>query len=146
MRDRPPHHSSIRKSQIPPLPAMLCGPNMHTIESLETRTLLAFAFGYAAAFGDQDTLDAGNAVVVDAAGNTYFGGTFRGKIDVNRSNHGQKLFNAVDNYDAFLVKYDPSGKLVWAQKFGSADGDESIEHLAIGPTGDVYATGQFEET
>jgi len=119
---------------------------MHTIDTLEPRRLLAFAFDYASAFGDVETLDSGNAVVVDAAGNTYFGGTFRGTIDVNKSNHGEKLLSAVDNYDAFLVKYDPSGKLVWARKIGSGNGDETIEHLAIGPTGDVYATGQFEET
>jgi len=119
---------------------------MHTIESLESRTLLAFAFAYAAAFGDQDTLDAGNAVVVDAAGNTYFGGTFRGKIDVNRSNHVAKFYNAVDNHDAFLVKYDPAGRLLWSAKIGGPDGDESIEHLVIGPNGDLYATGTFEKT
>src|ERR1051325_8751026 len=90
------------KSQINFPSAMLFAP-MHTFDSLEPRRLLSFSFAYAAAFGDQETLDSGNAVVVDAAGNTYFGGTFRGEIDVNKSNHGVKFFNAVDDYDAFLV-------------------------------------------
>jgi hypothetical protein len=126
---------------------MLLGPKlMHTIDTLEPRRLLAFAFDYASAFGDVETLDSGNAVVVDAAGNTYFGGTFRGKVDVNKSNHAQKFLNAVDNYDAFLVKYDPNGKLVWSRQIGISNGDETIEHLVIGPNGDLYATGQFEET
>ncbi|HEV8379070.1 MAG TPA: hypothetical protein VGP99_09485 [Tepidisphaeraceae bacterium] len=118
---------------------------MHTIDLLEPRTLLAFSFAYASAFGDIETLDSGNAVVVDAQGNTYFAGTFRGRIDVNRSNHRKHFLKADDNYDAFLVKYDPAGKLLWSEQFGSADGDETIEHMVIGPNGDVYATGQFEE-
>src|SRR4051812_6896784 len=119
---------------------------MHTIESLERRTLLAFSFAYGAAFGDIETLDSGNAVAIDAAGNTYFAGTFRGKMDVNRSNSGKRFLNAVDNYDAFLVKYDPNGKLIWSAQLGSTEGDESIDRLVIGPSGDVYATGVFEES
>ena len=119
---------------------------MHLIEQLETRRLLAISFSYAAAFGDHETLDSGNAVVVDAAGNTYFAGTFRGKSDVNKSNSAKKILNAVDNYDAFLVKYSPSGKLLWSQQIGSPDGDESIDRLVIGPNGHIYATGVFEET
>jgi len=126
---------------------MLSHPNsMHTIDTLEPRRLLSFAFDYAAAFGDKSTLDSGNAVVVDSAGNTYFGGTFQGKIDVNRSNHGQNFLKTTpDNNDAFLVKYDPNGKFLWAQKYAS-ERYESIEHLVIGPNGDLYATGVFERT
>jgi hypothetical protein len=126
---------------------MLCGPKaMHTIHQLEPRRLLAVSFAYGAAFGDFETLDSGNAVVVDAQGNTYFAGTFRGKIDVNRSNHGRHFLKAVDNHDAFLVKYDPTGKLLWSQQYGSFDGDETINHLVIGPNGDLYASGAFEKT
>ena len=111
---------------------MLLGP-MHTLDSLESRRLLASTFAYGAAFGDKSTLDSGNAVVVDAAGNTYFGGTFQGKIDVNRSNHGRHFLKTTpDNNDAFLVKYSPTGKLLWSQKYGS-ERYESIEHLVIGP-------------
>src|SRR5436190_19691606 len=125
---------------------MLCGPTfMHTIDQLERRVLLAFAFGYGANFGDVETLDSGNTVAVDAAGNTYFAGTFRGKVDVDPRKQHARFLNAEDNYDAFLVKYDPNGKLIWSQQIGSSDGDETIEHLVIGPSGDVYATGQFEE-
>jgi hypothetical protein len=118
---------------------------MHLIEQLETRRMLAIGFSYAAAFGDHETLDSGNAVVTDAAGNTYFAGTFRGKSDVNKSNSAKKLLIAQDNYDAFLVKYSPTGKLLWAQQIGSPDGDEAIDRLVIGPNGDLYATGTFEE-
>src|SRR4051812_37629177 len=116
---------------------------MHTIDSLESRRLLAVSFSYAAAFGDEETLDSGNAIAVDAAGNTYIGGTFRGKIDVNKSNKGKFFLKADHQYDAFLVKYDPSGKLLWAFQFG-AEGDELIDHVVVGPGGDVYASGQFE--
>ena len=125
---------------------MLSTPIMHTIDSLEARTLLSFPFAYAAAFGDRETLDSGNAVVMDSAGNTYFGGTFEGKIDVNKSNHGEHFLKTTpDNNDAFLVKYDPNGKLLWAQRYG-AERYDSIDHLVIGPNGDLYATGVFERT
>jgi hypothetical protein len=125
---------------------MLYGPIMLTIESLESRRLFAISFSYATAFGDLETLDIGNSVAVDAGGNTYFAGTFRGKIDVDKSNSKKKFLTADDNYDAFLVKYGPTGKLIWAQQYGTGDGDESINRLLIGPNGDLYATGTFEET
>ncbi|HEV8605062.1 MAG TPA: hypothetical protein VGQ99_06830 [Tepidisphaeraceae bacterium] len=118
---------------------------MHTIHQLEPRRLLAVSFAYGAAFGDFETLDSGNAVVVDAQGNTYFAGTFRGKIDVDRSNRKRHFLKSFpDTHDAFLVKYDPTGKLLWSAKFGE-DGDETIDHLVIGPNGDLYASGQFQE-
>ena len=124
---------------------MLFAP-MHMIDTLESRRLLSFAFDYAAAFGDKSTLDSGNAVVVDAAGNTYFGGTFQGKADVNKGNQGvHYLKTTPDNNDAFLVKYGPTGKLIWSQRYG-ADRYDSIEHLVIGPNGDLYASGVFERT
>lgn len=136
----------VHKSQIANRSAMLPAPNMHSIEQLESRRMLAIGFSYAAAFGDKETLDSGNAVVADAAGNTYFAGTFRGKADVNKSNSAKKILVADDNFDAFLVKYSPTGKLLWAQQIGSPDGDEAIDRLVIGPNGDLYATGTFEET
>src|SRR5205814_4043208 len=108
------------------------------------RRLLAASFAYAAAFGDKETLDSGNAIAVDAGGNTYIGGTFRGKADVNKGNRATFFLTAHDNYDAFLVKYDPQGKLVWAYNFG-AKGDELIDHVVVGPNGDVYASGTFED-
>src|SRR4051794_6358898 len=103
---------------------------MTIMHPLESRTLLAATFAYAAAMGDKETLDSANAVVVDALGNTYFAGTFRGKLDVNRGNRATHFLSTGSNHDAFLVKYDPAGKLVWSAQFG-AKGDESIDHLAI---------------
>jgi hypothetical protein len=117
---------------------------MQTIESLEPRTLLALTFDYASAFGDRETLDSANAVAVDIAGNTYFAGTFRGRIDVDRSNRNQRfLASFSDTYDAFVVKYDPEGRVLWAKKFG-ANGHDSIDKLVLGTNGDVYMSGQFE--
>src|SRR5436309_752943 len=109
----------VIKSQKRCSSATLSGPKMmHMIDSLEPRRLLSLSFSYAAAFGDESTLDSGNAVAVDAAGNTYFGGTFQGKVDVNKSNHGKNFLKTTpDNNDAFLVKYDPTGKLLWAQRY-----------------------------
>src|SRR5262249_30232645 len=48
--------------------------------------------------------------------------------------------------DGFIVKYSPTGAVLWARGFGGPLGD-TVRSLAVDPrTGDVVATGHFAGT
>ena len=51
------------------------------VEQLEERTLLTVDFGFAASFGSTADDFGGPDIAVDAAGNTYALGVFRGTVD-----------------------------------------------------------------
>lgn len=81
-------------------------------------------------------VDSGSGIVGDAAGNTYVGGTFQGTINVG----GTSLTSAGGN-DWFLVKYSGAGNVVWAKRFGGT-GEDLLDAVALGPDGNVVATGR----
>lgn len=65
------------------------------------------------------------AVVVDAAGNAYVGGTVSGK-----------------GPDWILRKYSTNGALLWEQRYdGTLGYNDSLTALALDPAGNVLATG-----
>ncbi|HLO59516.1 MAG TPA: SBBP repeat-containing protein [Bacteroidales bacterium] len=68
--------------------------------------------------------------VADNCGYLYIGGKTSGSF--NGANRGKN--------DAFIVKVDGEGNLVWQRQFGSS-GDEDEQWCAIDPTGDIYVTG-----
>ena len=59
--------------------------------------------------------DASHSVAVDASGNAYISGWTEGALA--GTNAGL--------WDAFLVKYDASGNLLWSQQIGTSSHDES---------------------
>ncbi len=83
--------------------------------------------------------------VVDDIGDTYLVGSFKGTVDfdpgpgvVNLTSRGRS--------DAFLVKLDAAGGLLWAKSFGSA-GDDAARGIALNPLGDdVFVVGSFSGT
>jgi hypothetical protein len=83
--------------------------------------------------------DEGNGVTVDGAGNVYVAGYFSGKI-----NFGTNLYTAKGNRDAFLAKYDSTGKLIWVQNAGGIGGAAESWKVAADEDGNVCVTGNFE--
>jgi PKD repeat protein len=82
--------------------------------------------------------DGAYAVASDAAGNVFVGGTFIGSMTV-----GSTTLTAAGGSDWFIVKYDPTGTVLWAHRWGGTDYDQ-LNGLAVDPaTGDVIATGSF---
>ncbi len=102
--------------------------------SIQAQTVL-----WADAYGGNDT-DVGNAVAVDASGNTYITGTFKSPtLDFGS---GVILTNTGNN-DMFVAKFNSSGNIVWAEN-ASGTGDEIGHDITIDPsTGDVYVIGSF---
>jgi len=90
--------------------------------------------------------DAGIAVAADEAGNAfvtgYFAGTVRfGAIKLQASETAQSRGRAPA--DMFVAKYDPRGKVLWAQQAGGERLDQGYG-VATDGEGNVYVTGYFQ--
>ncbi len=71
-----------------------------------------------------------NAVSVDASGNIYIGGSVSGGVvGAGQTSQG--------NGDAYLAKFDPTGKLLAENQFGTS-GADSVGATATGPDGSLY--------
>ncbi len=88
-------------------------------------------------------VDAGSSIAVDASGNVYTTGDFRGTADFDPGIGTFTLSSA--GSDIFISKLDAAGNLVWAKAMGgtSSDGGNSI---AVDASGHVYTTGRFGGT
>jgi hypothetical protein len=84
--------------------------------------------------------DEGSTVATDASGNIYVSGYYSSDFitigSVVLQNAGLS-FN-----DIFLAKYDPTGNLIWAQRFGGSSNDRGTS-ITTDKAGNVYLTGYF---
>ena len=90
-------------------------------------------------FGDT-AADVGHAVAVDASGNVFITGSFRGTDDFG----GGPLVSAGEA-DVFLAKYDANGVHQWSKRFGSSLDDVGWA-LTVDGSGHVVITGYFNST
>ncbi len=82
---------------------------------------------------------------VDGAGNVYLTGVYNCAIDtVGDPSSSLILTNNSDinNYDAFVAKYDTSGNAVWAKSFGGKKNDFTYA-IAVSQKGNVFVAGQY---
>lgn len=82
--------------------------------------------------------DAGACVDADTANNIVMGGTFVGTVNFG----GANLVGA-GSTDLVLAKYNSAGVHQWSQGFGGT-GSETSNGVHFGPSGDVFATGAFQ--
>jgi hypothetical protein len=93
-------------------------------------------FAWAKRAGGTDG-DAASRTAVDASGNSYATGIFRGVASfgsVNLTSSGMA--------DIFIAKYDASGNVLWAKQAGGSDIDAS-KNIAVDGSGNSYITGEF---
>lgn len=92
-----------------------------------------------------------SVVTVDSLGNTIVAGGFNGSLELENLD---PTLPAASNYDAYIAKFDPTGKPTWVQPFGetyfeyvtdvATDGDGNI--IVVGVTeGDAYKFGTTME-
>ena len=109
--------------------------------SLVSPTLFAQTpnWDWADAAGDHG-YESASSVAVDAAGNAYITGPYTSAF----INFGTfSLLNTFSGTaDIFLVKYDPTGLVLWANTIGAADGDVATS-ITIDAGGNVLITGWF---
>ncbi len=83
--------------------------------------------------------DEGNSISTDASGNVYVGGYFQSSIIV----FGADTLTNEGNMDAFIVKYNSMGNVVWAKGTGGV-GNESVQSLHTDALGNILLTGYFQ--
>ncbi len=85
--------------------------------------------------------DLGQSIALDAAGNIYTTGYFRGTADYDP---GPLVFNLISNgsNDVFISKLDASGNFIWAKSVGGLTSDEGYS-IFPDAFGNVYVTGSF---
>lgn len=94
---------------------------------------------WAKRFGGLDDQE-GNSLTIDSSGDAFVGGGFFGV-----SNFGTTTFTSAGGLDAFLIKLDSSGDIVWAKQI-SGSGWENVLSLTIDANGSCYAGGYFSNT
>ena len=95
---------------------------------------------WAQGFGSPSSRSSGNGIDVDASGNSYTTGNFRGTMTV-----GSIILTAVGGGDIYMIKLDSSGSPVWAKSFGGS-GSDIGRGIAVDASGNSYTTGFFEGT
>ncbi|KYF82239.1 hypothetical protein BE17_14220 [Sorangium cellulosum] len=83
-------------------------------------------------------LDEGEGIASDAAGNTYVIGSFSGTVDF-----GAGPLTSTGFEDVFLLKFDPSGALIWSKRFGTLH-RELGGAVAVDVNGDVVIAGRYD--
>ncbi|MDJ1479552.1 SBBP repeat-containing protein [Cytophagaceae bacterium YF14B1] len=76
------------------------------------------------------------AIVTDKSGNIYCAGEFYGTGGFSSPS---------DNTDISIIKYSPTGQLLWTKQVGSLGMDMATD-LDIDQQGNIYVTGMFSET
>ncbi len=88
--------------------------------------------------------DGALSIAVDASGNIYTAGFFRGTVDFDPG-AGTLNFTSAGGSDIAICKFDSTGALVWAKQMGST-GDEAAYAIALDSYENVYTTGTFQGT
>ncbi|MDP2175965.1 MAG: SBBP repeat-containing protein [Bacteroidota bacterium] len=88
--------------------------------------------------------DIGTSITLDATGNIYTTGIFRGSVDFDPGLSVVE-YNSIGDYDIFISKLDSKGNFIWAKQLGGLNGDASYS-IAIDAQGYVYTTGSFKGT
>ena len=87
--------------------------------------------------------DVAVSMAIDASGNIYTSGYFRGTSDFDPGVLTYSLTSeGSTNYDIFISKLDASGNFIWAKNLGGADEDRG-SCIALDGSGNVYTTGFF---
>ncbi|MCB0567342.1 MAG: SBBP repeat-containing protein, partial [Phaeodactylibacter sp.] len=84
--------------------------------------------------------DRGYDITTDTAGGVCVTGSFQ-----STATFGSALLTGAGGVDAFVVKYDAAGTVLWSRQGGGA-GDDLGDGIAIDPAGNVYVTGSFQAT
>jgi len=100
-------------------------------------------FLWARSFGSTSG-DYSRSLAIGPDNTTYVCGEFYGTADFDP---GAGIYNltSAGGMDAYVVKLDATGNLIWAASLGGTS-DELARHLAVGADGSAYVTGQFGAT
>jgi hypothetical protein len=81
--------------------------------------------------------DEANAVTTDKYGNVYVAGVFTDQISIDTI-----VLYSNGGHDVFLIKYSPTGQVIWA-KSGGSSAEEEVNSITTDTSGNVIVTGSF---
>ncbi|MBK9599715.1 MAG: SBBP repeat-containing protein [Flavobacteriales bacterium] len=99
-------------------------------------------FLWARSFGGIED-EYGFSIAVDASGNVYTTGQYRGTADFDPG-AGTINYTSAGEGDDFVQKMDANGNFLWARSFGGFDQDYG--YSIVDASGNVYTTGDFYGT
>ncbi len=85
--------------------------------------------------------DQGTSITIDASGNIYTTGWFKGSVDFDPGNGVCNLIS-VSNYDIFIQKLNSAGDFIWAKSMGGSANAHS-HSITLDASGNIYTTGFF---
>lgn len=88
-----------------------------------------------------ESSDMGNSIATDAAGNVYVTGYYQSAIFV----FGKDTLKNAGNTDVFILKYDSSGKEIWAKSIGE-DGNDAGQSIHTDASNNVFVSGYFQSS
>lgn len=105
--------------------------------SITANAQLVMGWGWAKSIGGTGS-EKPTAIAADSHNGVYVFGSFSGSINAD----GQMLASAGGS-DIYLIKYDTSGNLQWAKRFGGTANEEA-QGLKTDKSGNLVITGNFE--
>ena len=81
-----------------------------------------------------------NNVAIAPSGNTYATGVFDGWMNFPSATGS---LPCLGNFDVFLIKYDPSGNVIWQRSAGGTDWDR-VYGISCDASGNIYICGNFQ--
>lgn len=87
-------------------------------------------------FGPGSAFDLNRAIYVDSSGNVFMVGSMT-------SNWPSVSLTMIGTTDAFLIKLDASGNVVWAQNYGGTGGNARSWKVTGDSAGNLYTSGYF---
>ena len=89
--------------------------------------------------------DDARSIVVDKDGYIYVFGDFEGSADFDPGT-GSHYIATTGTKDAFLLKLDASGNLIWVKTFGGYRGDNCRGiSMTMDTSGNIYTSGEFDD-
>lgn len=86
------------------------------------------------------SIDESNTVAIDEFGNSFVAGRFYGELTL-----GDSVYTSAGISDAFLVKLDNQGEVLWSVAFGGVGADECRD-VATDSEGNSYVAGYLGST
>jgi len=91
---------------------------------------------------DNYYVETGRTVCTDADGNVFVAGDFLGQNMIVENDTLINTISTGDKSDVFIIKYSPSGNVIWAKTANGNSWDE-IYGVCTDPDGNVLITGRF---
>ena len=95
-------------------------------------------------FGEESSLETGGDLAVDNDGRLFISGSFVNEIDFARTRPEARFTLEADDFDGYIARLrTASGRFDYVHAV-TAEDDQTVDDLAVGPDGSVFITGTFE--